>query len=86
MQIQLSEEIEQALAAEAQALGVSVSEVSAQVLARHVSESRSGKSARTPDHTLASYLERMRRQNPNFDTADPFAVDWQAVKAEGRRF
>jgi hypothetical protein len=87
MQIQLSEEIEQALHAEATALGVSASEISARVLMQHAEQWRAQRAAgENAERFVEGYLGRMRRKNPDFDTTDPFAVDWQTLRSEGRRF
>ena len=35
---------------------------------------------------IQKHIAWMKENSPDWETADPYAVDWQAVKAEGRRY
>ena len=91
MQLELSPEIEQVLERESKILGVTSSELSAQILARYANEAQPAQrtSASGPlksGRTIEQYIEWMKSGSPNYDTADPRAVDWQAIRAEGRKY
>ncbi len=90
MQLELSPAVEQILERESKTLGITPAELTQQVLARHASDwqtrqnrlSEPMKSGRTID----DYIQWMKSRNPNYETQDPYAVDWQAIKAEGRKY
>ena len=43
-----------------------------------------GSNART--QSLDDYIVHIINRNRDYKTTDPYATDWQAIKAEGRRF
>ena len=91
MQLELNPEIEQVLERESKVLGITSSELSAQILARYANEVQPSQPVRTTGplksgRTIEQYIEWMKSRNPNYDTQDPYAVDWQAIRAEGRKY
>ena len=88
MQIELSENTEQILAAQANAQGRSLSEFAAGVLARYADATASSIALspsfeiKTNEDALVWVLSR----NPNPEGNRPEEIDWQQMKNEGRRF
>ncbi len=88
MQLELSPQIEQALNQESKSLGITPTELSAQILAQHASHWESTQTAQTDRNkwTIDDYIEYIKSRNPHYDTANPYAVDWQAIRSEGRKY
>lgn len=88
MQIQLSLAVEQVLEKESKSLGITAAELSMQILAQHAAhwESTQAAQADRSKWTNEDYVDYLKSRNPNYETTDPYAVDWQAVRAEGRRY
>ena len=88
MLIQLSPDVEQAIRQESEALGIDPAKLTAQVIATHASAWRARQTS-TEDRaswTIDDYIAFLKSRNPDYETFDPHAIDWQAVKAEGRRY
>ncbi len=82
MQIELAPEIAKAILAEAEAMGLTPDDVANRHLAALASVIQDGPSPfRNSDEARAWMLSR----NPNMPEHSP-DIDWQAVKAEGRRY
>ncbi len=91
MQLELSPQVEQALEKESQSLGISPAELTHQVLAQHAFDWQTRQARLTQEplksgRTIEDYIEWMKSRNPNYETQDPYAVDWQAIRAEGRKY
>ena len=91
MQLELSPAIEQALERESKLLGITSTELSAQVLAKYandlqVDQRTSVNGPLKSGRTIEQYVEWMKSGSPDYDTADPRSVDWQAIRAEGRKY
>jgi predicted DNA-binding protein len=85
MQIELEPEIESRLRSQAEQRGITVAELIKEAVATEPHEER--KLTDAERHAFfEAHIEWMKRNSPGWETADPYAVDWQAIKAEGRRY
>ena len=88
MQLELNPEIESALNQESKALGITPSELTRRLLAQHTSDWQSARAVQSDrsQWTIDDYIAYLKTRNSNQHAADPHAVDWQAIKAEGRKY
>ena len=89
MQLELAPEVEASLEAESKRLGLTPDKLSARILAEHAQQWAAAdktKPSAERDKFLADYIAESKRRSPDWETADPYAIDWQAIKAEGWKY
>ena len=91
MQIELQPETEAMLASEAERRHVSISHLCEQILAQQTlawapqSSARDSLTEAEQQKVLDRHIAWMKN-SPGFESRDPYAVDWQAIKTEGRKY
>jgi len=85
MQLELDPDLEARIQADARDRGMTVSEYVARQLRTQVS-STDVALASDRQAIIQGHIEWMKRTSPDWQTADPYAEDWQQIKAEGRKY
>jgi len=85
MQIELAPEVEVQLRSRAEQRGITIAELVRETLSASPSDDREPTDSERHAF-IEGHIEWMKRNSPGWETADPYAIDWQAVKAEGRRY
>ena len=89
MQLELAPEIEERLVAEGHAIGLTAAELTAQIVekyARSLKPIETQESREERHAFIEQHIAWLKANNPNPGAFDPYGVDWQAVKAEGRKY
>ena len=87
MYLELEPEIEAALAEKSSALGVTPAQLSVKVLQEYAQiEPRDRMSDQERKQFVERWSARMKANHPNYESQDPYAQDWHAIKAEGRKY
>ncbi len=88
MQIELAPEVEARVHAVADERGLTVSRLLEQLVdsADHALPMEASNADHERHAAIEEHIEWMKRTSPDWETADPYAVDWQAIKADGRKY